>query len=193
MAPNLNYEIPTWSQIYDMLVSQAEKIRSSSYCPELIIGIVRGGIIPARILADLLETEIATIQIEFYSNIGQTKTQPVLKQPLTKAITGKKVLLVDDIADSGQSLSLAKKHLQEQNALEIKMSTLYFKPQSIVTPDFYEKQTINWVVFPWEIQETLREIMQKNAGKRAQNQEITQLVKAGLPKQLAQRLLATMN
>ncbi len=168
MAGNIEYEVPTWNQIYEMLLCQAQKILIQNYLPDMVIGISRGGIIPARILADLLETsEFATIQIEFYVDINQTKAEPTLKQPFTTNVAGKKVLLVDDIADSGESLKLAKTHLQQQGASEVKTATLYQKPQSITTPDFYEKQTTNWVVFPWDTKETLRKIIQKPQGKRS--------------------------
>ena len=193
MAANIDYEVPTWNQIYDMLLSQAQKIQRQNYKPDVIVAIARGGLIPARILTDLLETpELATIQIEFYTGINQTRQQPTLKQTLAAQITDKKALLVDDIADSGESLKLAKTHLQQQGALEIKTATLYQKPQSTTTPDFYEKQTASWVVFPWETKETLRKIIQRQQGKRALNQEVAKLVKAGLPKQLAEKLLKDM-
>jgi uncharacterized protein len=194
LAGNIEYEVPTWNQIYEMLLGQAQKILIQNYLPDTVIGISRGGIIPARILADLLETsEFATIQIKFYVDINQTKAEPTLKQPLTTNVAGKKVLLVDDIADSGESLKLAKTHLQEQGVSEVKTATLYQKPQSITTPDFYEKQTTNWVIFPWDTKETLRKIIQKPHGKRGLNQEVAKLVKAGLPKQLAEKLLKDMH
>ncbi|MCL4429316.1 MAG: phosphoribosyltransferase [Chloroflexi bacterium] len=193
MAANIDYEIPTWNQIYDMLLSQAQKIQIQKYKPDIITGIARGGLVPARILTDLLESpELSFIQVEFYTDINQTHQEPTLKQPLTTQITGKKALLVDDIADTGESLKLAKTHLQQQGALETKTATLYTKPQSITTPDFYEKQTTSWVVFPWDTKETLRKIIQKQQGKRALNQEVAKLVKAGLPKQLAGKLLKNM-
>lgn len=193
MAGNIEYEFPTWNQIYEMLLSQAQKILAQNYRPDIVIGIARGGLIPALILADLLETsEFATIQIEFYVDINQTNSEPTLKQPLTAIVAHKKVLVVDDIADSGESLKLAKTHLQDQGASKIKTATLYQKPQSTTTPDFYEKQTTNWVVFPWDTKETLRKIIQKPQGKRVLNQEIAKLVKAGLPKQLAEKLLKDM-
>jgi len=158
-----------------------------------MVGIATGGLVPARILTDLLETpQLATIQIEFYTDINQTRFEPTLKQPLTINIAGKKALLVDDVADTGESLKLAKTYLQQQDALEIKAATLYQKPQSTTTPDFYEKQTTSWVVFPWEIKETLRKIIRKQQGKRALYQEVSKLVKAGLPKQLAEKLLKDM-
>ena len=115
------YEIPTWNQIYDMLLHQAQKIQADGYKPDIIIGVARGGLVPSRILSDLLETkEFATIQIEYYDGINQTKQEPILKQCLNTTLTDKKTLLVDDISDSGSSLQLAKKHLQQQGAKEIK-------------------------------------------------------------------------
>ena len=100
--------------------------------------------------------------------------------------------MIDDIADTGKSLQLAKTHLQQQGAIEIKTATLYQKNQSITTPDFYEKQTTKWVVFPWDIKEALRQIIHRSLGKRFLNQEVAKLVKAGLPKHLAEKLIKEM-
>jgi hypoxanthine phosphoribosyltransferase len=107
VANSVQYEIPTWNQIYDMILTQAEKIQG--YKPDLIVGIARGGLIPARILTDMLETPLlATIEVEFYLGIAQTKAEPTLKQPLTTPVKCKKILIVDDIADTGKTLQLAK-------------------------------------------------------------------------------------
>jgi hypoxanthine phosphoribosyltransferase len=193
LAANIDYEVPTWNQIYDMLQCQAQKIQSQNIKPDIIVGVARGGTIPARILADLLEApRLYSVQIEFYVGIAQTTLEPALKESLTVPAAGKKILLVDDIADSGKSLKVAIAHIQEQGAKEIKTATIYRKPQSIVTPDFYEKQTTSWVVFPWDTKETLRKIIQRQQGKRALSQEVSKLVKAGLPKQIAEKLLKDM-
>ena len=193
MIANIDYEVPTWNQIYEMLLCQAQKIKTQNYRPDLIVAIARGGVVPARILSDLLETpNLNFIQIEFYTNINLTLQEPILKQTLTTNVTDKKTLLIDDIADTGKSLKLAKTHLQQQEAIEIKTATLYQKIQSLTTPDFYEKQTVNWVVFPWDIKETLRKIILRPFSKRILNQEIAKLVKAGLPKQLAEKLIKDM-
>jgi uncharacterized protein len=190
---NIDYEVPTWNQIYEMLLCQAQKIKNQNYKPDLIVAIARGGVVPSRILSDLLENpNLSFIQIEFYTNINQTLQEPTLKQTLITNVTSKKILLVDDISDSGKSLKLAKTHLQQQGAIEIKTATLYQKPQSITTPDYYEKQTTNWVVFPWDTKETLRKITHRPIGKRILNQEVAKLVKAGLPNQLAAKLLKEM-
>lgn len=193
MAATIEYEVPTWSQIYDMLLSQTQKIQNQNYKPEIIIAVAKGGLIPARTLTDLLEIqELGYIHIEFYKDINKTRQEPTLKQNLTIQVLGKKTLLVDDIADTGRSLNLAKTYLQQQGACQIKTATLYKKPQSSTTPDFYEKQTASWVVFPWDTKETLRKIIQRQHGKRRLNHEVAKLVKAGLPKQLAEKLLKTI-
>jgi hypoxanthine phosphoribosyltransferase len=186
----LGYEVPTWSQIYDYLLALAQKIRLSSFRPDVVVAISRGGLIPARIMVDLLEArQLATIQIEFYIGLGETKEQPTLKQELALPVDGKRVLLVDDIADSGRSLQYAVNYLCGQGACEVKIATIYYKSCSIVEPDFYEKKTGCWVVFPWEAKETLRKVVCKQAGKRQQSQEVAKLVRSGLPEHLALRLL----
>ena len=117
VASCLGYEIPTWSQIYDYLLALAQKIQSAAYKPDVVVAVCRGGLIPARILVDLLEARmLATIQVEFYIGLGETKEQPTLKQALALPVAGKKVLLVDDIADSGKSLQYAIAYLQGQGA-----------------------------------------------------------------------------
>ena len=187
------YEIPTWNQIYDMLLHQAQKIQADGYKPDIIIGIARGGIVPSRTLSDLLETrELATFQIEYYDDINQTKKEPILKQCLNMQLTDKKTLLVDDISDSGSSLQLAKKHLQRQGAKENKIATLYTKPETTTKPDYYEKLTSEWVIFPWDAKETVRKIIEKQAGKSVTGKEIAKLVKAGMPKQLVEKFLLDM-
>ena len=194
MAANTQYEVATWNQIYDMLLDLANKIQGDGYKPDVIIGIARGGLVPARILSDFLETpELAIIQIEYYVSIAQTRQEPILKRSLHTQITDKKALLVDDVSDTGKSLQLAKNHLQQQGAKEIKTATLYAKPQTITKPDYCEKQTSHWIVFPWDAKETVRKIIQKHEGKRATNKEIAKLVKAGLPKQLAEKFLKDMH
>ncbi|MGD6805708.1 MAG: phosphoribosyltransferase [Candidatus Bathyarchaeia archaeon] len=193
MATNVQYEIPTWNQIYDMLLSQTRKIQVFPYKVDVVVAVARGGLVPGRILADLLETpQLSTMQIEFYIGIGEAMSEPRLKQPLTVSVVGKRVLLVDDIVDSGRSLELAKTHLQAQGAAEVKTAVLYYKLQSAEKPDFYEKSTSSWVIFPWDTKETLRKILQSQAGKRQVNAEVAKIVKAGLPKKLTEKLLEDM-
>jgi hypoxanthine phosphoribosyltransferase len=192
--PLITYEAPKWNQIYKMLLNQSEKIRKTPYQPDIIIGIAHGGTIPTRILTDLLKpSQTTTITIQFYTDIATQNLQPILKQPLTIPINGKKILIVDDISDSGLTLNLAKQYLTKKGATEIKTATLYTKSTTQTLPDYAEKTTNQWIIFPWEIKETIQNILKKHKkDPQALNNEFTKLTKAGIPKQLLKHLLKTL-
>jgi hypoxanthine phosphoribosyltransferase len=185
-----DFEVPAWNQIYAMLLSQAEKIRLSGFKPHVIVGVTRGGWIPARVLSDILSIPaLATVGVEFYLGVAETRNEPVLTQRVSADVESKKALLVDDVADTGKSLQLVRDHILQQGATEVRVATIYRKPFSAVTPDYYEKETRRWVVFPWEIKETVRKIVEKHGDKSAVSVEVAKLVKAGLSKQLVEEFL----
>jgi hypoxanthine phosphoribosyltransferase len=117
----------------------------------------------------------------------------MLKQHLSIPINDKKILIVDDISDSGQTLKTAKHHLIEKGATETKTATLYTKPVTKTRPDFTEKITHHWIVFPWEIKETIQNILQQQKDKQTTiNTEFAKLIKAGLPKHLIKQIIKTI-
>ena len=190
MQASAKFEVPTWNRIYTMLLSQAEKIRQSGFKPDVIVGITRGGWVPARVLSDLLGIpDLVTVRVEFYLSVAETRNEPVLTQAVSASVTGKKALIVDDVADTGKSLQLAREHVLQQGATEVRIATVYRKPWSVIKPDYYETETSGWVVFPWETKDTIRKIVEKHGDKNVIEMETAKLVKAGLPKQLAERLL----
>jgi hypothetical protein len=185
MTADNPFEAPTWSKVHRLLQQQAERIRKSGFKPEVIVGIARGGWIPARVLSDLLETpNLVTLKVESYLDIN-TRGKPVLTQGLSGNVNGKNVLLVDEVADTGESLNLAKKHILHEGASEIQVATLYLKPQCAFKPDYYERNSNAWIVFPWETQETLRKIWVANSSSDSQlKAQLSLLIDAGLPKLL---------
>lgn len=190
VASRFKYEVPTWNKIYDSLLNQSQKIQKQTEKIDLILGISKGGLIPARILADFLQvSEIITIQVKFYIGIAQTHDEPIIIQPLTVNLSGKKILVVDDIADTGKSLKIVIEHLESLGITEIKTATLYLNNRSVIKPDFYEEITDKWVVFPWEIKETVQKIVKEHKIKRERNREIKLLIESGLPEQTAEKVM----
>jgi hypoxanthine phosphoribosyltransferase len=156
------FEIPSWNQIYTLLLNLAETIQKSGFEPDVIVGVSRGGLLPARVISDLLENHnLANVATMFYNGVGETKTKPVITQPVSVPVKDRKVLVVDDVADMGESLKLVDSHLKKQGASTVKIATLYYKPWSTVIPDYYGKMTRCWVVFPWERKETVRKTVEK--------------------------------
>ena len=187
----LEFEVPTWNQIYEMLLNLMEKIRKNGFKPDIIVGVSRGGWPPARVLSDLMgNPNLANVKAEFYVGVAETKGEPILTQPVSMTVSGKKVLIVDEVADTGKSLRLVKEHIMEQGAGEVKIATVYYKPWSVVKPDYYEKETSRWIVFPWEIKETIRKIVKRCREKCSSvDEDIERLVKAGIPATLARKFL----
>jgi len=144
------------------------------------------------VLSDLLENpNIATIKVEYYEDIYKTRSKPEITQPLTVDISGKRILLVDDIADSGHSLKLVKEHLFERGAADVKICTLYRKPWSIVAPDFNARTTDAWVCFPHEIFETMRKVYSKSKKQGKTKKEIEQkLLRMGIKPSLVRKFLS---
>ncbi len=191
MKTEAEYEVPSWTQIHRMLLAQAEQICRSGFKPDVIVGVSRGGWLPARVLSDLLEnSNLASVKAECYVGIGVARSQPILTQPVSTSVAGKKVLVVDEVADTGRSLKLVVNHIHAEGASEVKVATLYCKPQSKVKPDYHEKETSRWIVFPWELKETVRKIFEANKANAAGVQrEISKLAAAGVPKRLINRFL----
>jgi hypoxanthine phosphoribosyltransferase len=188
------FEVPTWSRIYNMLIELADKVRTNCFEPDILVGISRGGWLPTRILSDLLENPyITSVGVEFYVGVYETNREPVLTQPLSVNASKKKILLVDDVVDTGKSAMLMKSHLVGEGAEEIRLLTLYYKPWSIIKPDFYSMETSDWIIFPWEIKETLRKLLKKYKEKPELVTEITsKLIRDGVPKELIERFLTEL-
>ena len=186
-----DFEIPTWDRIYEFLLNLANKIRKSGFKPDVIVGISRGGWPPARVMSDLLENpHIANVKAEFYLGVAKTKGEPTITQPVSASVRGKKVLVVDEVADTGKSLRLVRSHLNEEGATEVKIATIYYKPWSIVVPEYYERETSLWIVFPWERKETVRHVIKqyRSEGKTVEEAK-EKLVKAGLNAKLVEQFI----
>lgn len=175
-----------------MLLSLADEIKHSGYRPDVIVGVSRGGWPPARIMSDLLEnSHIANMKVEFYKDIGVRSKKPRITQPVTSEVTGRRVLVVDDVADSGHSLRVVANHLRRRGVKELKVCTIYMKPQSVYRPDFFAKTTRKWIIFPWERLEAVRLIARRlNADDVKVSPVVRELRGSGMSGTLVRRLLS---
>ncbi len=151
--------ILTWHRFLDMSIELAEKIVSSRKLPDTVIAVLRGGYFIAKILADYLGLEsIATIEVKFYKGVGERAERPIVVKPITVDIKGRDVLIVDDVADTGRTLQVVADIARLHGARTVYTAALFYKPWSITIPDYYVDETDKWIVFPWEVGETLREL-----------------------------------
>ncbi|MCX8182589.1 MAG: phosphoribosyltransferase [Candidatus Methanomethyliaceae archaeon] len=181
--------------MHSSLLTLANKISESNFTPEMIVGIARGGWVVARILSDLLNVrDLASLKIEFYKAIGEKDRKPRITQPVSESPAGKLVLIADDVADTGESLMLAKEHISSQGAKETKVATIHYKPWSKMKPDYYASLTDAWIIYPWEIRETIENLIKIWREETKDPLELrSRLASTGLPLELIDRYFFQKN
>ena len=182
--------IPSWDEVYKLLLELARRAQGRNH-PDAIVGIARGGLVPARVIADLLSVQkLGTIGVAFYTDIGRTDKRPRVTQPLSIDVESQRILVVDDVADTGSSLALVVAELHK-SARDLRTAAIYKKPWTKFIPDFYAKETDAWVVFPWERRETVENIRLRflDAGRSLVDLQAL-LVRSGMNRHLAENLIA---
>jgi len=188
---NLKYEAPGWDAIYQMLLDLAQQILKDQYKPEIIVGVSRGGWPPARVMSDLLQNpNLANMRVEFYKDIGVRNNKPHITQPVTMEVVGKRVLVVDDVSDTGHSLRVVASHLRRKPVKEFRVCTIYMKPQSVYRPDYYAQTTRKWIIFPWERLEAVHLISKRFKDDQARVKSTIRALKgSGMSARLVRQLM----
>lgn len=151
-------EVLTWDGLGQAARELATRVTESGFQPNIIIAIARGGMIPAGALTYALGVKLTdAINVEFYTDVAQTLPDPILLAPLldTASIMDQRLLVVDDVADSGRTLALVMKLLRGFGA-EVRSAVLYAKSTTVIKPDYVWKHTDEWIVFPWSAQPPVR-------------------------------------
>nr|WP_120491700.1 phosphoribosyltransferase [Corynebacterium lactis] len=144
-------EILTWDGFGVASRELAQTIVDSGFEPEIIIAVARGGLLPAGALSYTMGVKLSdAINVEFYTDVAETLPDPVLLEPLldVESISNRRLLVVDDVADSGRTLHLVLDLLRKYGA-EVRSAVLYGKSRSEISPDYVWKHTDDWIVFPW--------------------------------------------
>jgi len=155
----------TWEDIMSHVESLAEKIKES-YAFDAIIGILRGGLFVANLLSDILGIdEVHPLGIRSYTDIEHRGEVKIYHWPSLPLMTGKKLLIVDDVSDEGKTLRAAvEKVVKPLGALTIKTAVLHVKPWTSFMPDYHVVTTSCWILYPWSRYESVRHL-----GKRLVN------------------------
>jgi len=151
-----------WEEIENDCVILYKKI-NKNFKFDCIVAICRGGWVPARIISDLSNVNlIGSLRIESYDVYN--KKEAKITQDVSIDVKDKNVLLVDDIADTGDTLMLAKEYLIKKFPKNLMTATLHYKQKSKIRPDFFVKEVENdvWIIYPWEKRETERKLKNIN-------------------------------
>jgi len=150
-------EVPTdrevlgW-ELFGVAVRElAQTVVDSGFVPDVVVAVARGGLPPGGALAYALDTKVVgTLNVEFYTGIDERLPDPVVLPPLLDidALDGVRALVVDDVADTGETLALVCA-LMAEHCAEVRTAVLYAKSRSVVEPTYAWRRTDRWVTFPW--------------------------------------------
>ncbi|MBU1084755.1 hypothetical protein KKB06_00165 [Patescibacteria group bacterium] len=162
----MKFQYISWEEIQDHCFKFSKKIIKEKIKFDRIICISRGGLVISRILSDFLKLPISNFTIVSYASVGNSG-QPKIVEKLSVDIKGESVLLVDEITDKGTTLKVAYDYLKPLNPQKIITFTPIIKPWSNPLPDFWQLKTNKWVVFSYDVRETIDDLKKiyKKEGK----------------------------
>jgi hypoxanthine phosphoribosyltransferase len=144
-------EVLTWPLFGEATRSLAQEIADSGFTPDIVLAVARGGLTVAGALAYALAVKNCfAMNVEFYTGVDTRLEMPVMLPPMLNLldIRGLKVLVADDVADTGKTLELVRSVIAEHVA-EARSAVLYQKPRSVIDAEYVWKHTDRWINFPW--------------------------------------------
>jgi len=158
----------TWAEVDGWADRLAELVRSAHHFPDTLVGLTRGGWVPARMLSDRLGVKrLVSVRAQHWGVTATPDGLASLSEGLSGPIAGENVLIVDDITDTGESLFLALEHVRAAGPARAETATFLHIPRSKIVPTYYAEEIPRdawvWIVFPWNYWEDLGVLAQKAA------------------------------
>jgi len=155
----------SWSEIEEWCSTLRDKI-IGKYEPDMIVALSRGGLVPGRIMSDMMWIkDLVAVKTEHWGITATRDGKATLKDPGMIDASEKKILIIDDITDTGQSMKLAYDYVKKQSPADVRSATMLHITRSAFRPDYYaseidEKQW-TWFIFPWNVYEDMGNLVTK--------------------------------
>jgi hypoxanthine phosphoribosyltransferase len=152
-------EVMSWDDLGIGARALAEAVANDGYRPDMVLGIARGGLLVAGAIGYALGVKNTfTMNVEFYTGIDERLDVPMILPPVPDLVdfAETKVLIADDVADTGATLKLVKEFCAGKVA-EVRCAVLYEKPRSTVQCEYVWRRTDRWITFPWSAEDPVLE------------------------------------
>jgi hypoxanthine phosphoribosyltransferase len=165
----------SYEEVHELALDLYHRVRSSGWIPEVNICIGRGGLFVLRALQDFFAAEgmripYQLVAVDRYEGL-ESAGRPVVRSMGDVDIRGRRVLVVDDVADYGDSMLAVKELMEARGVAAVRTATLHVKPWSKIIPDYYVAETDAWIIYPWELYETIAMIIRELASRGATPEE----------------------
>lgn len=189
-------KLVTWEEIVDWCL----KLRSSivgKYNPDAIIGLSRGGLVPARLLSDYLWIkDLFSVKTEHWGITASKDGEAKITADSSLPVRGKNVLIVDDITDTGSSMKLAVDTIKKFEPASIKTSTMLHIEHSAFVPDYYASSVSakewKWFIFPWNVYEDVLNLTGKVLQAPMNDKDLSASLKENFGLELDDKYLAEL-
>ncbi|HAN08371.1 MAG TPA: phosphoribosyltransferase [Acidimicrobiaceae bacterium] len=154
---NSDREELNWEKYGSAARALAQIVADDEYRPDIVLAIARGGLFIAGSLGYALSVKnLYVMNVEYYTGVDERLEVPVMLPPYVDMVDLRdlKVLIADDVADTGHTLALVREHCLSEVA-DVRSAVLYQKPQSVVDCEYVWKHTDKWINFPWSTETPL--------------------------------------
>ncbi|MBP6713339.1 MAG: phosphoribosyltransferase [Aliarcobacter sp.] len=138
---------------YDLFVKDTQLLvdKCRDFEPEILLAVARGGLTSAHLMSQAMDMRnLYTLNSIHYEGDLKLDTFNIFNIP--DVSHAKKVLIVDDIVDSGETIREILKVLNEKFPnVEFRLATLFYKKTAVLKPDYYIKEANQWIDFFWEV------------------------------------------
>lgn len=138
----------SWEMFGELCRALAMRV-AREYDPDMVVGIARAGVIPAAILASLLRVDFYSMKISRREGDERVRERPAVLSAAPPQARGRRVVLVDEISTSGDTLRLGLAALRDVHPVEIRTATTFVRPMGY-KPDYFALETDQTIVFPWD-------------------------------------------
>ena len=144
------YKYLSWQQVQEACFFIYTQMLKDGYVPDSIVALLRGGVVPGRIFSDFFDTilDFFALDVKLYEGIGNQRDEVQIKA-FHGDVKNKKILILDDIWDSGKTMEVV---LDSLDCEDVTTATLLWKETAKEKPNYYAEivRDNEWVVFPWE-------------------------------------------
>ncbi|RLG39086.1 phosphoribosyltransferase [Methanosarcinales archaeon] len=155
-----------WDRAYDICEHVCTSIREAAFRPEVVVGVSRGGLFLARIICDFFRLkDLLCLKIEHWgvtaTITGEAEMKYGLDDRAKQVLRGKRVIVADDITDTGESLRIAAEYVRSTGVEDVRTAAMHHKSVSSFVPDFYGERIDEWVwvIYPWSFYEDISHLI----------------------------------